>query len=432
VEGAVGGVAATLRLPARARVQAEAADARWDLLLICVSVYILTAVGRVHELFPAIAAFRPAVLSGFLATALYVLNQDEPRRSLHLFQTTTKLLLVFLFWMFLSVSGALVITPSFDLFNGFAKTVLMFLVMVGAVRGFRDVERLAVVYLAAATLYAWVVVTRFDLGAGDAWRLGHLYYYDANDFAVLALTAMPFGLYFLHRRREGVPRVVAAAALAVLTLAFVHSGSRGGFIALLAMAGFVLLRYSAIPLQRRVGATVLVAVIVAFSASSQYWAQMSTIVSDDDYNHTSETGRTQIWRRGVGYILRHPILGVGPDNFPIAEGTISPLAERQQYGIGVRWNAPHNTLLQVGAEMGVPGLALFTAIFIVAFRSLRTSRRRDAMATAGEGAHEMTQVLRAALIGFIVGAFFLSLAYAEMLYTLIALAVGLQKVSAWR
>ena len=159
---------------------------------------------------------------------------------------------------------------------------------------------------------------------------------------------------------------------------------------------------------------------------------MSTIVSDDDYNHTSETGRTQIWRRGVGYMLRHPVLGVGPENFPIAEGTISPLAERQRSGIGVRWNAPHNTLLQVGAEMGFPGLALFTAIFVVTFRSLRTPVRRDAIVDAGEGPHEMTQVLRAALIGFIVGAFFLSLAYAEMLYTLIALAVGLQKVSAWR
>ena len=38
-------------------------------------------------------------------------------------------------------------------------------------------------------------------------------------------------------------------------------------------------------------------------------------------------------------------------------------------------------------------------------------------------------MLTASLIGFVVGAFFLSLAYTEMLYTLIALAVGLQKVA---
>ena len=111
VEGAVGSVTAALRLPAPARVQAaDAADARWDLLLVCVSAYILTAVGRVHELFPAVATFRPAIVSGLLATTLYVLAQDEQRRSEYLFRTTTKLLLAFLVWMFLSVSGALVIS----------------------------------------------------------------------------------------------------------------------------------------------------------------------------------------------------------------------------------------------------------------------------------------------------------------------------------
>jgi hypothetical protein len=36
----------------------------------------------------------------------------------------------------------------------------------------------------------------------------------------------------------------------------------------------------------------------------------------------------------------------------------------------------------------------------------------------------------ASLIGFVVGAFFLSLGYSEMLYTLIAMAVGLRKVAA--
>ena len=35
----------------------------------------------------------------------------------------------------------------------------------------------------------------------------------------------------------------------------------------------------------------------------------------------------------------------------------------------------------------------------------------------------------ASLLGFVVGAFFLSLAYAEMFYTLVALAVGLHKVT---
>jgi O-antigen ligase len=322
--------------------------------------------------------------------------------------------------MSLSIPFALSTGTSVDLVvNNFLKTALMSFVVAGSVRRIEDVERLAGVYFTGAVAYAAVVMSRFDLGSGGDWRLGHLYYYDANDFATFVVTAMPFGIYFLHATRKPAIRLAAAAGLVVLTLGFVWSGSRGGFIALTAVAAFILLRYSAIPLRWRLSATALVAIVVCTAASDQYWQQMGTITSDSDYNHTSETGRLQIWSRGVGYMMANPFLGVGPGNFPAAEGTLSPLAERQQYGIGVRWNAPHNCFVQIGAETGLPGLALFVAILASAFAALRRARHA-----------EITPALTASLLGFVVGGCFLSLAYSEMLYTLVAFAVGLRKVTA--
>jgi O-antigen ligase len=287
-----------------------------------------------------------------------------------------------------------------------------------------------VVYLIAATVYAAVVITRFDLGGGDNWRLGHLYYYDANDFATFAVTAMPFGLYFLHAGRALVARMLAAGSLAVLTLAFVNSGSRGGFVALVAVTAFIVVRYNAIALRWRVAATALVTVVILGAASERYWTQMSTILSDADYNRTDESGRLQIWSRGIGYMFQNPILGVGPHNFQAAEGRLSAFSDRQQLGVGVRWNAPHNTYLQAGAELGFPGLAIFLLLIGSAFAALgRTSRWERALIRAGEDRPQLAPALTASLIGFVVGAFFLSLAYSEILFTLVALAVGLQKVT---
>jgi O-antigen ligase len=211
-------------------------------------------------------------------------------------------------------------------------------------------------------------------------------------------------------------RLFAAVGLVVLTLGFVWSGSRGGFIALAAVAIYVVLCFSAIPLRWRLSATALVAVVLIATASDQYWHQMGTIASDADYNHTAESGRLQIWSRGIGYMMDNPVLGVGPGNFQTAEGTLSPFAERQQYGVGVRWNAPHNSFVQIGAELGFPGLALYIAVIASAFSALRR-------------AGDLSPALTASLLGFVVGSFFLSLAYSEMLYTLVALAVGLRKVS---
>src|SRR5439155_966410 len=144
-------------------------------------------------------------------------------------------------------------------------------------------------------VYATVIITTFNVSSGDQWRLGHLYYYDANDFATFTVTGIPFGVYFLHAGRSRRVQLAAAAGLVLLTLGFVWSGSRGGFIALAVVAVFIVLRFSAIPLRWRLSATALVIVVLIGSASDQYWEQMGTITSEQDYNHTSETGRLQIW-----------------------------------------------------------------------------------------------------------------------------------------
>jgi putative inorganic carbon (HCO3(-)) transporter len=397
--------------------EAPEAPEKWDPLLVCVAGYILTAVARVHQLFAPLEAIHVAVITALLAIGLYLFDRREERQTRSVLVPTTRLIAALLCWMILSVPNALRVGDSFDLvFNNFLKTVLMSFIVAASVRGMRDVERLAFVYFAGAVLYSAVVVMRFDLGAGDAWRLGHLYYYDANDFATFVVTALPLGIYFVHAGRRVAVRLFAAAGLGLLTLGFVWSGSRGGFIALFAVVGFVVLRFSAVPLRWRVSATALVALILLATASDQYWQQMGTIASDTDYNHTSESGRLQIWSRGIGYMLQNPVLGLGPGNFQTAEGTLSPLAERQQFGIGVRWNAPHNSYLQIAAELGIPGVALYVAMIASAFFALRCS-------TA------LTPALTASLLGFVVGSFFLSLAYSEMLYTLVALSVAVRKVS---
>ena len=407
-------------------VAAGAGDRRWDLLIVCIAGYLLAAVGRVHQLFPALQALRPMVLLGLLAIALYVRDRRTERRARLLWTSTTKWLMALLVWMVVSIPTSLWPGYSFDLlFDNFIKTVLMYLVVAGALRGTRDVERLAAVYLTAAAAYASVALLRFDVGAGDAWRASRLYYYDSNDFATFAVTAMPLGLYFAHGARWMRSRVLAMMALAVLTIAFVNTWSRGGFVALIAVVVFILLRYRAIALRWRVSVFTIAAILLAATATDQYWQQMGSILSDADYNRTDESGRLQIWRRGVGYMLDHPVVGVGPNAFGVAEGTLSPLASRQQFGIGVRWNAAHNSFLQAGAELGLPGLVFFIAMIVSAFRALGWSSRRDARP-------QLAQALTASLIGFVVGAFFLSLAYSEMLYMLLALAIGIYKVTALR
>jgi O-antigen ligase len=406
--------------------------AGWDLLLVCVAVHIANYVGRVPQLFPLLYPLKPALLVKVVTIGLYLLHQGGPRRIGQLRSPTTACVLGLLLWSALSVPGALYQGLAFHAWTDFAWTVVMCFVIAGSARSARDVERLVLVYFGVTVLYVAVVLSRFQLSP-DNWRLGDLYYYDANDLATLIVSAMPFGLYVVigQRRRPWV-RALAALGLAVLAVGLTRSGSRGGFLAFLAVVAFILLGFTTIPARSRLVGLVVVLAIVLTTASDRYWTQMQTILNPhQDYNASSEEGRLKTWERGLGYMAQHPVLGVGVSNFQVAEGTISPLARRQEErGLAVFWTAAHNSFVQVGAELGVPGLLLLIGLFATAFTSLwRVARRALRASPPARDLSRLAQTLMAALVGFGVGAFFLSLAYTDMLYTLVALAVALGKVA---
>ena len=255
-----------------------------------------------------------------------------------------------------------------------------------------------------------------------------LYFYDSNDFATYVVTALPLGLYFASSERRRLMRGVAWAGVAVLAAGFIWSGSRGGFLAFMAVIAYFLLRYTTIKRSWRWSAVAVIGLLVTATAGDKYWTRISTVLHpSEDYNMTSEEGRMQIWRRGVGYMIHHPVLGVGAGNFPTAEGTISPLVGKQPPGRGLKWGPPHNSYLQVGAELGVVGLLLFAGFVASVFRALRVLPKAAGPPPAPPA--RLAQSLTASLIGFVVGAFFLTLAYHDMLYTLAGIAVGLRQVS---
>ena len=419
--------------PAAPRIFAPGRSVRiphWDLLLVCVAIHIANYIGRVPQLFPVLSLLKPALLARVLAIGLYLLHQTGQRRVGLLRSPTTTCLLGLLLWSALSVPAALYPGLAFHAWTDFAWTVGMCLVLAGSVRSVRDVERLVLVYFSATVLYVAVVLSRFQLTA-DNWRLGDLYYYDANDLSTLIVSAMPCGLYFvLGQQRRLLVRLCAALGLVVLAVGLTRTGSRGGFLAFLAVVGFILLGFTTIRARSRLVGLVVVLAVVFATASDRYWSQMQTILNHQDYNVTSDEGRLKVWERGLGYLSARPVFGVGISNFQVAEGTISPLARRGERGLAVYWTAPHNTFIQAGAELGVPGLLLFIGLFVTAFVSLRrvTRHARSSSPPAGD-VSRLAQTLMAALVGFAVGSFFLSLAYTDIVYTLAAFVVGLQKVA---
>ena len=426
--------------PQRLRLEpppAPVPDRHWNFLMACLAVYVLTAVGRVHQLFGVLELLHLTLLSAAAATGYLLLSDRGIRRTRPILRSfTTRAVLAIGLWITLSIPGALWPGGAMHLLTDqYAKAAVMFVVIASAVRGLRDVERLTFAYLAGVAFYAAMLLARFRVGGGggESWRLGSLYYYDANEFATLATMALPLGVYFLLRSGPLWRRAAAAGSLGVLTVAFIWAGSRGGFLALLAVGAFLLVRYTAVPVALRLGIATMLVVVFAAAASDTFWTEMRTILKpQDDYNFTGDQGRVEVWKRGIGYMLDNPVLGVGGDNFPTAEGTLSPLAREASIGHGVKWSAAHNSFLEIGAELGFPGLFLFLAALGSGFAALRAVRRAPSQRSSGARSpppRQLAQALAAALLAYVVGGFFLSLAYHDMIYVLLALIVALHKVT---
>lgn len=94
--------------------------------------------------------------------------------------------------------------------------------------------------------------------------------------------------------------------------------------------------------------------------------------------------RLGMWSKALRMVRDRPALGWGVGSFPLQQALYPHPAVRGRTQVAILRDGPsldenaHNTWLQLGAELGVPGLALFLAIygtfFAATFRALRKQR----------------------------------------------------------
>jgi hypothetical protein len=116
-------------------------------------------------------------------------------------------------------------------------------------------------------------------------------------------------------------------------------------------------------------------------------------------------------------MLENPLVGVGLGMHNLA------LPER-----GLGWSGVHSAFLQVGADLGVPGFLVYLLLFRRLFEGLRHSR---AQAKGSSGEREFLALatgIETALVAYVVGGFFLPVAYRFYSYYVAGFAVALQEI----
>lgn len=397
-----------------------------DLLRLALAVLIFLAIGRAHQHFGFIGAVRPALVL-FLVGLAYAVASPSSVRWDNAWKTwPARLVAALAALACLSIPFGISIgnAGTFFLF-AYSKVVLTFFLLLVAVRGTRDLYLFVWAYVLGCGFLVYVAMFIFSLRpAGGVMRLAGLYMYDANDLGVVLSAGIPLCVV-LFRNSGRWGQVLSGTILLGIGASLARSGSRGGFLGLLAVGIALLFLLRNISVAKRVGVVAVVAAGLFVTAPQGYWDQMRSLTEPtEDYNWTSPYGRKAVAERGLGYMLDHPVLGVGVGNFQRAEGVLAEVSrQRAQMGVGYRWTAAHNSFIQAGAEMGIPGLLLFCALVFGPIVGLTRLRQRMSRAWRRVGPehrflYDMATFLPVSLVGFAVAGFFVSFAYHDVLYIL--------------
>jgi putative inorganic carbon (hco3(-)) transporter len=400
---------------------------RWDLLLICTAGLFMVSVTRTHVFIPGASAVRPGLLLAGLGFLVWLTNNKGIRSLQRLKQPLGYLALFIVVWAGASVPVALYGTYALNYYvTNLASVAVLFLLVAAAVRDIHDVRRFLLLFAIGALIFAFFATTpgmARGIGAGGL---------DPNDSAMLLVAGILPVLYFFLRDRRILVKALLGVGFLICCGAIVTSGSRGGFLALLALVAYIVFFYRAVSPTLRLTIVAVLAAGVIATASGDYWDRMRSITDDDDYNLHEITGRKQLWTRGVGYMFARPVLGVGVHNFSVAEGRHPDIVRTIEGGRGVKYGVAHSMWVETGAELGIPGFLAFIGLFILSIRYLyryarlaRQPRAPPELRRAGEIAATLVGVL----VAVAVAGTFLSQQYSGLIWGVFGLILGFFKVA---
>lgn len=419
----VRGRATTPRAPRRPR----GASSRPDFLRLAIAALVVMVVSRVQDLIGPLASLRPGLLllvssMGFVATHPQAIVRTNVLR-----HWWVRLILAVVIQAILSVPfGISLGSAAKFVLNSYSTVLVLVGLTVLASRTTSDLKIFLIAFLVGLAALAFQTNFYFKLTSGEGLaRLSHLFAFDANDVGLIYVTGVPL-LVALVTVWKGPAKPALLLLIAAVGIGIARTGSRGAFLALVIAGGTMLLFDRAVAAVHRLALAGALVVGLLIAAPPGYFEQMLSIKDPtQDYNWTEPYGRKEIAKRGIGYMLTHPFFGVGISNFNKAECTISPRVKADPSGVDqMKCAAPHNTWVQVGAELGVPGLILWVLLlFVPMLRLFSLSRRLPLSWRKGDEEQRFlfacASALPISLLGFIVASTFLTFAWFDLPYLLI-------------
>jgi probable O-glycosylation ligase (exosortase A-associated) len=321
---------------------------------------------------------------------------------------------------------------TWEYWNRFLKVVMLFVFVLLTVKDKLHVDFVLWCVVLSVGFYADLEALKYIASAGGHKIVGMPSHVlgDRNELSVAFVMTMPLCYYLLgeYGARSKLVRLALLGTLALLAVAVIGTQSRGGFIALMALVGYMYLKSD-----RKILMTILIAAIaigVSYLVTDDWSTRIDTISTAE--NDDSFMGRVVAWKLSFLLAMQHPFLGGGfksLEYFPNWAALSRDFFAYPWFYTGTALpnqtvaRAAHSVYFQVLGDHGFVGLALYLAClagsFLKAGKVSRSARRAGAPSWISTSA----TMIQLSIFAFALGGAALSFAYFDLVFALFALVV---------
>ncbi|XYJ10750.1 putative O-glycosylation ligase, exosortase A system-associated [Telluria sp. B2] len=384
-------------------------------------VYSIAKVPRYNLLFAAVA------ILGYLAW------KEKPKIKL------TRLgaaILLFFAWATISTTTSIGNPDwSWMIWQRFWKMIALFVIIVMVIKDKLHLDFVLWCVVFSVGFYADLEALKFLVSGGGhniVGLPGHVLG-DRNELSLAFVMTLPI-CYYLWTEYGKQSRILSLGLLgtmAMLVIGVIGTQSRGGFIALLVLGGYMYLKSD-----RKVLLTVLIillAIGMSYMVSDNWTARMETIQSADEDN--SFMTRVVAWKLSFIMAMQHPFFGGGfksLEYFPVWSQLSKDFFSYPWFYTGhalpngTVGRAAHSIYFQVLGDHGFGGLALYLSCLVGGFLKAGSVARRARKIGAPDWLPTAATMLQLSLFAFAVGGAALSLAYFDLLFALFGLIVVME------
>lgn len=386
-------------------------------LFVAFGIWSFITLCRPQDYVPYLALLKPSLLFGLITLCVYITNYQTHKDILQ--DKQFKQFLVLLTLMTIGIPFSYYRSASLrDIFDYASVGMLYFFLFYQTITTKEKLMSLLFVLCCGNSLYSLYALLSGKLYGG---RIAFGTMFDPNDLAFFIINFFTLNLLFLTKVTKA-KRIIAIFNIVLCLIVLFKTGSRGGLVSCLTLFAYLLFVKTKILNLTKFSKAILIGLAFALlwniSMNSERYKTILEVSTD--YNVIGDTGRIAIWKSGLRMMLAHPLTGVGMGRFPDGVGR-----DRQERGLSsARWQVAHNSFIQIGAEIGVVALLIFTLMTLRVFTITSLIKKRS----RSEDLVKISEMVKLGFVGHIVCAMFLSQAYSLYWIFYIAMSSKLRQL----